>query len=220
MAEPNFADPLGVDRGAVLDQLENCPEYDAQHPSSRSSAKLGPPVKAAVFEAERILEPGPRPPGSYEESLWQEAARYHRALTGKVVIRQSDRPWTHSRQGTTLTFLSSSRFQDTAVMSWRVFLRKQTAHSGKHRHQGGLVIFVVEGEGYSVVNGERVDWRAGDLLLLPIKPGGIEHQHFSRDPNKPCKWLALIYEPLWYGAGSVMQHVSGEAAPEAPGHKP
>ena len=65
-------------------------------------------------------------------------------------------------------------------------------HSGKHRHQGGLAIFVLEGAGYTVVDGKRYDWKAGDLILLPIKPGGVSHQHFNADPKKPARWLALI----------------------------
>jgi len=64
--------------------------------------------------------------------------------------------------------------------------------SGKHRHQGGLVIYVLEGKGYSVVDGERWDCEQGDLVLLPMKPEGVEHQHFNLDPQKPAIWCAFI----------------------------
>jgi gentisate 1,2-dioxygenase len=74
-----------------------------------------------------------------------------------------------------------------------------------HKHQGGLVIFVLEGEGYTLLNGQRVDWEKGDLLLLPIIPGGIAHQHFNRMPGSSCKWLAITYGPFSYIMGSMFE---------------
>jgi gentisate 1,2-dioxygenase len=78
-----------------------------------------------------------------------------------------------------------------------VFSHDLKTQSGKHRHQGGLVIYVITGKGYSVVDGERVDWQAGDLLLLPIKPGGVEHQHFNLQPGADCRWIAFSYMPFF-----------------------
>lgn len=40
-------------------------------------------------------------------------------------------------------------------------------------------------------------------------------QSWTSDSNRAFKPLAPIYEPLPYGAGSVMRQFSGEAAPEA-----
>ena len=69
-----------------------------------------------------------------------------------------------------------------------------------------LVIYILEGEGYSVVEGERHDWEAGDLLLLPLLPGGVEHQHFNTKDDKPAKWIAFISPPLFqWGASEMVQ---------------
>jgi gentisate 1,2-dioxygenase len=81
---------------------------------------------------------------------------------------------------------------DTALQTMAVFEQVIYRHSGMHRHQGGLAIFVLDGDGYTIVDGARCDWTAGDLLLLPIKPDGVIHQHFNRDPRRPARWLALI----------------------------
>jgi gentisate 1,2-dioxygenase len=67
--------------------------------------------------------------------------------------------------------------------------------SGQHRHQGGLGLFAIEGEGYSVVDDVRYDWKAGDFIMLPIKPEGCVHQHFSNHPGDSAKWLAVLWEP-------------------------
>ena len=87
-----------------------------------------------------------------------------------------------------------------------MFVQDIRVHSGKHRHQGGLVIYIIQGEGYSIVDGERHDWEAGDLLLLPVKPGGVEHQHFNKDDAHPAKWIAFISAALFeFGASEMVQ---------------
>jgi len=58
------------------------------------------------------------------------------------------------------------------------------------------VIFVLEGKGYTVVDGQRCDWEKGDLILLPIRPGGVEHQHFNLNGGEPSRWTAFIYKPF------------------------
>jgi hypothetical protein len=38
-------------------------------------------------------------------------------------------------------------------------------------------------------------------MLLPMTPGGIEHQHFNEDPERPARWIAFIYWPFFNYAG-------------------
>ena len=137
----------------------------------------------------------------YEEAGFLEdgARRYdeaeRRAENGKVVIRGKERPWYESRQGRGKTFLHP-KLTDTANGEWRVFIHEIRGQSGKHRHQGGIVLFVLQGKGYTVFDGERVDWEEGDLVLLPYLPEGVEHQHFSADAEKPARWLAVRWLPF------------------------
>lgn len=60
---------------------------------------------------------------------------------------------------------------------------------------------MIEGRGWTVVDGIRHGWEAGDLILLPLKPGGVEHQHFNAEPAKPCVWLGIIHGGLWDALG-------------------
>jgi quercetin dioxygenase-like cupin family protein len=114
-----------------------------------------------------------------------------RALTGKVVIRGDEEPWVQNRNSYVKYYLHPLK-PDTACSHMTVFTHKINTHNGMHRHQGGLVIYALEGTGYTVYDGERFDWKAGDLILLPIKPGGVDHQHFNSSVGKPAVWLALI----------------------------
>jgi len=146
----------------------------------------------------------------YEQIIDSQRAERQRSYTGQVVVRGKGNPWLLDRQGLVRHYLKPSRYTgqpvDTAVDGWIVFVQQVRVHSGKHRHQGGLVIYVLEGEGHSIVDGERLEWEAGDLLLLPIKPGGVEHQHFNRYEDKPVKWIAFIHTAVYeWGASEMVQ---------------
>ncbi|HBA39376.1 MAG: hypothetical protein A2W10_05745 [Deltaproteobacteria bacterium RBG_16_55_12] len=146
---------------------------------------------------------GERPPGSraeaevpvdpwYEKLILDFRQRRLCAESGLVVIKGRETPWYQNRQGRVRYYLLPPYKADTALQTMAVFEQIIHRHSGMHRHQGGLAIYVLEGEGYTIVDGERFDWTAGDLLLLPIKPGGVAHQHFNRHSSRPARWLAFI----------------------------
>ena len=61
------------------------------------------------------------------------------------------------------------------------------------------------------VDGELVEWKAGDMMLRPIKPQGVAHRHFQRS-KEPAKWLAILYVPMWDHIGSDMTQM--ELSPE------
>ncbi len=170
-----------------------------------------------MVEAERTRtrEREPLEESPYELLYKNRQEFLERQEKGKIVIKQSDREWDVSRQGRLLWFLNPLKYKDTPLQDRCFFLHDIRTHSGKHVHQGGLVIFVVEGKGYSIIDGERVDWEEGDLILLPVKPGGVEHQHFNAQPGKPCKWLASIHLPIWDWVASEM--TQREVAPDFTG---
>ena len=146
----------------------------------------------------------------YDQIVSGQKAELLRSWTGQVVVRGRGNPWILDRQGLVRHYLTPSRYSgepvETALDGWIVFVQEVGKHSGKHRHQGGLVIYVLEGEGHSIVDSERLEWEAGDLMLLPIKPGGVEHQHFNKDESKPVKWIAFIHTAVYeWGASEMVQ---------------
>jgi gentisate 1,2-dioxygenase len=45
------------------------------------------------------------------------------------------------------------------------------------------------------------------MVLLPIKPGGVTHQHFNRNgPDDPAEWLAINYLPHSFQLGAQFTH--------------
>ena len=158
----------------------------------------------AEREVQRVREAEAKQAPFYEWvyaqwNLWKE-----RADKGQVVVRGKELPWEQSRQAILKWYVHPMR-QELAVSGWLFFLQDIRTHSGRHRHQGGLAIYVVEGKGWTSVDGVRHDWEEGDLILLPIKPHGVEHQHFNAEPGKPCKWLAIIYTPMVEAMSSELE---------------
>jgi gentisate 1,2-dioxygenase len=92
------------------------------------------------------------------------------------------------------------------------------SRSGKQKHQGGRVHYVLEGKGYTVVDGVRHEWEKGDVVLLPIKPDGVVFQHFNADTNNRVRLVAA--EPNWTDALGVDLGASFEQLEDSPDYKP
>jgi uncharacterized RmlC-like cupin family protein len=163
---------------------------------------------------ERVREREPEPGTVYDRVMEKQQADLHRANTGKIVMHKDELPIEQGRQGLLRFFLNGYEDPDdptaqSAIEGWDVFTHDIRSQSGMHRHQGGLVIYVVSGKGHSLVEGQRVDWETGDLLLLPVLPGGVAHQHFNDDDSKESvQWVAFIYRPLHKAVGSFVEQVS------------
>ena len=121
----------------------------------------------AEIERTRVREREAPRLTSYEMAIQNMRETAERNMSGRVVCRLEDCQQDLTRQGRLRTYLGFT-VKDTPLQDWVVFTHEIRTASGKHRHQGGLIIYVIEGKGYSVVDGERVDWAKGDLVLLPL----------------------------------------------------
>lgn len=128
------------------------------------------------------------------------------AKTGVIVVKDSDREWELSRQGFLKWYLLEDEYPEVVLHDWWVFIHDIKRQSGMHRHQGGLVLFVIEGKGTTECNGEMIDWEEGDCILLPYHPEGLAHRHFNRG-DTPAKWLAFIHIPTWNHAASELSQL-------------
>ena len=142
------------------------------------------------MERERVKEPDADQLSDYEKSVRHYQEWADRQKSGKLLIRASDREYQRSRQGF-IKYYMSPLTTETALSSWSVFEHQVRNQSGRHRHQGGIIIYVLEGQGATENDDELIEWQAGDLLLLAIKPDGSVHQHWNRDTSKGCRWVAF-----------------------------
>ena len=155
------------------------------------------------YERSRSREREPIQVNNYERLLRSREEFIERQRVGPIVIKPEHRVLEATRQGRLMYLMQTMLYKDVPLQEWLVFTLDIRTHSGNHRHQGGIIIYVLEGKGYSIVDGERKDWEKGDLVLLPIKRGGVEHQHFNGQPGKPCQWVAFLHLP-------IMDHLSME----------
>lgn len=163
-------------------------------------------------ERERMKESEPVPATEYDARMKALDAQNERQRLRPVVLRAKETPFEVTRQGPARYFLNPNDERLLRHSRWALFDREVLHHSGRHRHQGGLVIYVMDGEGISEVDGLKVAWRAGDILLLPIKPEGAAHQHFNKRPGEACKFMGIRYQPFDDIAGLIVTQL--EDAPE------
>ncbi len=159
-----------------------------------------PSTDQELLEATRVSDKGYQARNAFVE----------RQFSGRILVRgkeMKEPPPGASRMGLNTWYLSPQRYPDTVFQDWHVFINNVRLRSGRHIHQGGICLYALEGKGYTVVDNVRHDWEAGDLVMLPLKPGGVEHQHFNAEPGKAAKWLAFIYLPQHDQVASGLKQV-------------
>ncbi len=75
-------------------------------------------------------------------------------------------------------------------------------YQSKHRHGGEAWLYCVTGEGYSVIDGERVDWKAGDLVVVDH---WAWHQHFNSSADKVSSIIRVHnFDTLYFAMGALL----------------
>jgi len=74
----------------------------------------------------------------------------------------------------------------------------------KHGHLNSAVFYVLKGRGHDVHDGRRIDWKAGDIMIVE---NGCVHQHFNDDPNNECLLLVFTAKPLFQFMNLVFQTI-------------
>ncbi len=75
-----------------------------------------------------------------------------------------------------------------------------SGRSNRHRHTYETILFVLEGQGYSMIEDRKVEWKAGDAVYIPI---WAWHHHVNLDPDKPAKYLACENAPMLQNMGNL-----------------
>lgn len=141
-------------------------------------------------------------------SLREEMARQK---NGPRVFKSTTVPWHGGPQKWNREIVSpASGLLQTLQSSFE--LLAPGGKSQKHGHQNPALLYVVEGHGYDISDGERVDWEEGDVALVAT---GTVHQHFNASRDKPAKVLIIKGKPLYMFAHLIFQGFV-EKAPKEP----
>jgi gentisate 1,2-dioxygenase len=89
-----------------------------------------------------------------------------------------------------------------------------------HGHQNDALIYVLQGSGYDIQDGERIEWSAGDLVR--VQPG-VVHQHFCTS-EEPARVLIIKAKPLYMFMNLLFQQLvkpaSKDPVPGWEGYQP
>lgn len=137
---------------------------------------------------------------------------------GLQIVRESELPLEVNRQGLMRWYMHPS-IKDTAVSTMLFFEQEipPGSRSGRLKFQGGQVMMILEGAGYTMLNGVKHTWEAGDVLNLPIPSEGIVIQHFNPDPNVTAKFVAA--EMNWLDCAGVDRGCGFEQLEDAPEYR-
>jgi quercetin dioxygenase-like cupin family protein len=72
--------------------------------------------------------------------------------------------------------------------------------SNKHRHTYETILYVLEGEGYSEIQGKRISWKQGDAVYIPV---WAWHNHVNTHPTARARYLACENAPMLQNMGGV-----------------
>jgi gentisate 1,2-dioxygenase len=139
--------------------------------------------------------------------------------TAHVVIKGKEQPLEKNRMGLFRWYLHPYK-KDAAHRVLLVWVQEipPGSRSGKQKVQGGRIHYVLEGHGYTEIDGIRHQWRQGDMILLPIKTHGIVYQHVNADPGAKARLVAA--EPNVYDALGVDLGAGLEQLEDSPDYRP
>ncbi|MGR3177413.1 MAG: cupin domain-containing protein [Candidatus Anammoxibacter sp.] len=113
----------------------------------------------------------------------------------KQIEKRKDNVYSEERQCS--VFLANI---PSFTISVNITVIKKGSNDRKHRHYYETLMFILDGRGHSVIEGEKVEWEAGDALHIP--PWSW-HQHFNGDPEREIRYLAATNAPLLQNVGGI-----------------
>lgn len=84
------------------------------------------------------------------------------------------------------------------TMACMVQLLRPGEHTQAHRHTGSAVYHVVQGEGFTIIDGQRFNWRKGDILAMP--PWAL-HEHGNASASADAVLFSIQDLPVLQALG-------------------
>jgi gentisate 1,2-dioxygenase len=151
---------------------------------------------AALLTYEQLISPDP----PYQQALhwpWPEVeGRLYdlkqtrgKEYQGRRLFLLYD-PSTGRTQGTTATFFATLAILPGGTVDV------------PHRHSSAAINYYFTGSGWSIVGGQRYEWKGGDLMLSA--PGWMPHGHAADEGSEDVLALTIQDSPLQIALGSLL----------------
>jgi gentisate 1,2-dioxygenase len=148
-------------------------------------------MKAMVGTPAATRESGEKTWGNKLDDRLREME--HNRVNAKHVIRNEDLVWEDDyfvRSALVVSSLAGRGLNSLHSFVGEILPGQKT---GKHRHTSEAIMLGMVGKGYSVIEGKRYDWNAGDFLVLPPM---VWHQHFNASETDTFRYYATSNYPL------------------------
>lgn len=105
----------------------------------------------------------------------------------------------------------------TALTAAMTQIFEEVPHTSSHCHtHTEAVLYVLEGVGFSEIDGEHYDWEAGDAVQIP--PKMTRHEHFNPSDGRTRTLrieygIRYFYEQLWPGYFKIEHRETSIARP-------
>ncbi len=119
----------------------------------------------------------------------------------RLVIKSGELEFKTDVQGTSAQVVNSSLgFANSQIGA---FIREIPVgwKSGKHKHNMEAIIMIIQGTGYTVIDGIKHEWKKGDVITIP--PVAV-HQHFNSSTKEAARLFAVTTMPLMVNIGSFV----------------
>ena len=149
------------------------------------------------------------------ELLQMRDEQRERIRNAVQVVRGDDLPQEVNSQGLMRWYLHPN-IKDT-ILSTLMFFEQEippASRSGRLKFGGGQVMYILEGKGYTLIDGVKHPWEAGDVLNLPLRKEGIIVQHVNESEDQSVKFVAA--EPNFFACTTVDRGTGFEQMEEAP----
>lgn len=133
--------------------------------------------------------------------FWEVAQAEKRA--SKTVIHEEELEWIETPQDFRIALMAAP---ENGFHTWgSEYILAEIppgCHTGKHEH-GEEGIFIVEGEGFSIVNETKYEWNKGSAVWIPF---GAQHQHFNTGLDTVRYFsMTCLHLEHWLGMGKLDQ---------------
>ncbi|GIK83157.1 MAG: cupin domain-containing protein [Burkholderiales bacterium] len=132
------------------------------------------------------------------------------------LIKGKDLPQENNRQGL-MQWYMHPLLKSPCINTLAIFVQEipPGSRSGRIHHPGNQVIFVWEGQGYTLMDGQKHHWSKNDVVQLPLRLKGVTVQHFNTDPDQPAKLICCepnSFQSMWVDRGSGFEQL--EVSPD------
>ena len=161
-----------------------------------TAALLGPTQINDAGDASYATLPAPpssdaamRGADSYSRRIRRLAEREAEFRGGRIFVAYDDLTLLVNPKGTRSTFMCDDYLGNkTSGLTVAMNQIAPGKWQKKHRHGGEAWLLALEGRGHSVIDGQRIDWDEGDLVIIDHFAW---HQHFNSDPDLTARLVRV-----------------------------